>query len=328
MHGQTHRPMELIVVDDSSPDHTGEVAEDLARVLTEPGFEVRVVHHPANLGGAGALVTGFGIARGDYVCWLSADDAYVCPEKTARQIQVMAAGADLSYSSVNYWGDSAKTGESVEIHWSGRSWVRDEWYLENPLWCLLSLNIGNPINGSSVMIRRETLQRLGTFDASLRNIDQDGDLWLRLSALGARFTVVEGASVFYRIHPGQTTNQTEAVDWGCALTRARVLLALREAAALGHVLDRAWPALLLARPGGFAFFSLVSQTLCHLGLESGCGPIPRLILHGLKWQLRRRGHWDEARVKLLLQEAAVSAQSEEFARFVRLLPSSTAIRTH
>ncbi|MRR11397.1 hypothetical protein EG835_02680 [bacterium] len=258
---------------------------------------------------------------------MSADDAYLCPEKTARQIQAMAAGADLSYSLLNYWGDSLKNADAVEIHWSGRPWVRDEWYLKHPLWCLLSLNIGNPINGSSVMIRRETLQRLGTFDASLRNIDQDGDLWLRLSALGARFALVEGASVFYRIHPGQTTNQTEAVDWGCALTRARMLLALSDADELGHVLNNAWPALLLARPGGFAFFSLVSQTLCHLGLKSGCGPIPRLILHGLKWQLRRRGHWDEERVKSLLQEASASARSEEFGRFVRRLQSSAVLRT-
>lgn len=320
---QTHRPMELIVVDDCSPDRTGQIAERIASKIAEPDFVVRVEHHDLNRGGAGALLTGFTLARGDFICWLSADDAYASPEKTSTQLAIMlSSGAGLSYDSASQIGPTPETAERVTHRWSnGRFRVSDDRYLRYPTWRLLALNFGNPINGSSVMIRCDVVRELGTFDPVLRNIDQDSDLWQRYSALGVTFARTTQTGVFYRIHEGQTSNLTEAVEWGCAITRVRILQALLATGELKRVLNRAWPVLLLARPGQFAFFSLVSQALCTLGPKSGCGGIPRLILAGLRRELVRRGHWNEAQLGRLLEEAAESSMSEEFQRFVERLRS-------
>ncbi len=317
---QTYRPMELIVVDDCSPDRTGEIAERVRREIAEPDFAVRIKHHAVNTGGAGALLTGFSLAAGDYICWLSADDAFVSPEKTSNQLAVMASGVGLVFDAASYIGPTPQTAERAHHRWaSGRLSISDAVYLRRPAWILLSLCFGNPINGSSVMLRREVVREVGTFDPVLRNIDQDSDLWMRLCALGVRFRSADQAGVFYRIHPGQTSNLTSEVDLGCTLTRIRVLKALADRGWLGGLLDAAWPVLLLTRPGRYAFRSVVAQALCVLGRDSRCGVIPHFILSGLGGELRRRGYWDEDRLSDALREADASAQSEEFQRFIALL---------
>lgn len=63
---------EVIIVDDGSPDKAGEVAEELARRHRQ----VRVIHHPQNLGYGAALRTGFAAAQYDWICFTDGDDEY------------------------------------------------------------------------------------------------------------------------------------------------------------------------------------------------------------------------------------------------------------
>jgi glycosyltransferase involved in cell wall biosynthesis len=60
---------ELVIVDDGSRDHTGELADAIAR---EERW-VRVVHHPENLGLGGGYRTGFREARGEWLTFFPAD---------------------------------------------------------------------------------------------------------------------------------------------------------------------------------------------------------------------------------------------------------------
>ncbi|MGZ7032151.1 MAG: glycosyltransferase family 2 protein, partial [Thermoanaerobaculia bacterium] len=63
---------DVIIVDDGSPDRSGEVADEIAR--REP--HVRVIHHPQNLGYGAALRTGFEAARHEWICFTDGDDEY------------------------------------------------------------------------------------------------------------------------------------------------------------------------------------------------------------------------------------------------------------
>jgi glycosyltransferase involved in cell wall biosynthesis len=63
---------EVIIVEDGSPDRTGEVADELA--ARHP--RVRVVHHPENLGYGMALRTGFREAAKDYVFYTDGDNQF------------------------------------------------------------------------------------------------------------------------------------------------------------------------------------------------------------------------------------------------------------
>jgi glycosyltransferase involved in cell wall biosynthesis len=63
---------EVIVVNDGSPDHTGELLDEMAR-----RFEwLRVVHHPKNRGYGGALRTGFASATKELIFYTDGDAQY------------------------------------------------------------------------------------------------------------------------------------------------------------------------------------------------------------------------------------------------------------
>src|SRR4029079_11661592 len=64
-------PFEVILVNDASPDDTGEVANQIA---SEPGAKsIRVIHHEVNLGRGAAFVSGARAATGEIVGYLDVD---------------------------------------------------------------------------------------------------------------------------------------------------------------------------------------------------------------------------------------------------------------
>jgi glycosyltransferase involved in cell wall biosynthesis len=65
-------PYEVIIVHDGSPDRTGEVADELA----ERYANLRVIHHPRNLGYGAALNTGFTNAKNEYVFYTDGDNQF------------------------------------------------------------------------------------------------------------------------------------------------------------------------------------------------------------------------------------------------------------
>ncbi|HET8775925.1 MAG TPA: glycosyltransferase family 2 protein [Thermoanaerobaculia bacterium] len=83
---QTHRPIEILIVDDGSTDDTPAVADSLAR--GHAGL-VRVFHQPN--GGAGAArETARTEARGDFIQHLDSDDLLL-PRKFEVQVAALAA---------------------------------------------------------------------------------------------------------------------------------------------------------------------------------------------------------------------------------------------
>jgi glycosyltransferase involved in cell wall biosynthesis len=94
---------EIIVVDDGSPDHTGELLDELARQFSW----LKVVHHERNRGYGGALRTGFETASKDLVFYTDGDAQYD-PREMASLWE--AFGPDVDF--VNGY----KIGRSDPIH--------------------------------------------------------------------------------------------------------------------------------------------------------------------------------------------------------------------
>ena len=63
---------EIVIVEDGSPDQTGEVAEKLSRQYPN----VRVIHHAKNFGYGAALKTGFLNSKYEYVMYTDGDNQY------------------------------------------------------------------------------------------------------------------------------------------------------------------------------------------------------------------------------------------------------------
>ncbi len=81
---------EVIVVNDASPDHTGELLEEMAR--TYPWL--RIVHHPTNRGYGGALRSGFAAATKDLVFYTDGDAQYD-PREMLRLFDAFGPGVDF-----------------------------------------------------------------------------------------------------------------------------------------------------------------------------------------------------------------------------------------
>ncbi|MCS6862399.1 MAG: glycosyltransferase family 2 protein [Abditibacteriales bacterium] len=80
---------EVIVVNDGSRDHTGEIAERLAA----ENSHVRVCHHEQNRGYGAALRTGFLAAQKELVCFMDADGQF--DPREIRGLLSLADQADI-----------------------------------------------------------------------------------------------------------------------------------------------------------------------------------------------------------------------------------------
>lgn len=88
--GQELAPLEVIVVDDGSADHSADVADDF-------GDPVRVLRTP-NRGPSAARNRGIEEAKGDWIAFLDSDDTWT-PDKLTRQADAVSAypGVDLVF---------------------------------------------------------------------------------------------------------------------------------------------------------------------------------------------------------------------------------------
>jgi dolichol-phosphate mannosyltransferase len=86
--------LELVVVDDNSPDGTGAIADDLAR-----SHRMQVIHRSGKLGLGTAVVEGFGAATSSIVGVMDADFSHP-PSLVPRMLAVFkATGADVLVAS-------------------------------------------------------------------------------------------------------------------------------------------------------------------------------------------------------------------------------------
>jgi glycosyltransferase involved in cell wall biosynthesis len=163
--GQEDIELEVIVVDDASTDDT----DARLRELRDP--RVRVIRNDTNRKLPTARNTGAAAARSEWLAFLDDDDLWA-PRKLRLQLDAAAEqGADWAY------------GAALVVDLERRVLGRDP--LPEPAALAGLLQKGNyvPGGGSNVVVRAETVHRLGGFDEQLRFFE-DWDLWLRLLDLG------------------------------------------------------------------------------------------------------------------------------------------------
>ena len=104
---QTYGNFEFILVDDGSPDHSGEICEQYA----EKDSRVRVLRQE-NKGAGAARNLGIDAARGEYAAFIDADDS-LCPDSLEPLCrQTKRTGADVIRSRA--YDCDAQTGKRTE----------------------------------------------------------------------------------------------------------------------------------------------------------------------------------------------------------------------
>lgn len=178
--------LEVLVIDDGSTDATAAVASRFAP-------RVRYIRQ-TNRGLPATRNRGIRETTAPYVAFLDADDRLL-PTKLADEVAVLESEPtiDIAYSG---WYYIDERGERLPQH----GWSRDEGDL------LPRLLLGNVIHPHAALVRRSILEASGGFDETLTSVE-DWDLWIRLSAAGARWRLVDHAALEYRVRrDGMHTN--------------------------------------------------------------------------------------------------------------------------
>lgn len=157
---QTHRAIEVLVVDDGSTDGTADLADRYAR---EKDARVRLIRQE-NAGVAAARNKGAAQARSDLLAFVDADDLWA-PDKLARQHAVLeAAGPEAGLCYTWY----------AMIDRESRVFYCED-FVERSGWVLEALFVNNFIgNGSSALVRRAAFEAARGFEPALRAAGAQG----------------------------------------------------------------------------------------------------------------------------------------------------------
>jgi dolichol-phosphate mannosyltransferase len=143
-------PVDVLVVDDASPDGTGKIAEDLGR---RTGGRVRVLNRPGKLGLGTAYLAGFGLGLADgyrHIVQMDADFSHD-PARVPRLLKALEK-ADLAIGSRYVPGGGV-------LDWG---FLRRAVSRGGSLYARLLLAVPvNDVTGGFKAWRRETLERVG-----------------------------------------------------------------------------------------------------------------------------------------------------------------------
>ena len=196
---QERPPADVVVVDDAS--------DEPVAVPPVAAGRCRVVRREVRGGPAGARQTGLDALDTPLVALCDSDDAWE-PGKLAAQLAALERDDDaaLCFGRALVVGPGGEpTGERWDEPAAGPHAAQD---LRSTLY------ESDPIPTSSVVVRREAVERVGGFVSDVPYGVEDWDLWLRLVGAGAAFVCEPAARVRYRRHPGGLTADLERLAAG------------------------------------------------------------------------------------------------------------------
>ena len=157
---QSHEEIEVIVVDDNSPDSIERRKTESLMYKYRFNPKIIYVKHDKNRNGSAARNTGFKFSQGDYICLLD-DDDYFDVNKIRQQLEYLKKQNKYMATSCT----EIKNGKHI------KSKIQEDYTLG-------ILTARNSPPTSSIMIRRQAYKELGGFDETYRR-HQDYEFLLR-----------------------------------------------------------------------------------------------------------------------------------------------------
>lgn len=188
--GQTYQHIELVIVNDGSPDNSAEVIRPF---LADP--RVKYIEQ-ANAGVATARNTALAHATGDYVGFLDQDDEWM-PDKLSLQVNFLESHPDIALVH----------GRQVCIDDTGPILDSDFIHIEAVSGhCFPLLFEKNRIAVLTVLARRSAIAEAGGFNPQASRAD-DYELWLRI-AFRHLIGFIDRPVARYRVHGDNASHDT------------------------------------------------------------------------------------------------------------------------
>ena len=185
---QTYDNIEVIVVNDGSPDRSRSKIEPYLR-----DKRVLYVEQP-NAGVASARNTALRHASGNWIGFCDQDDEWL-PHKIESQLDFLNKHPNTAmiHSDVTYVDEAGRELPHLPDFPSKAEGM-----------CFAEVFKGNPVMTVTALVNREIIEEVGGFDASIRYSD-DYDLWLRIAS---RYSLgyIDEPLALYRLHCGNTSS--------------------------------------------------------------------------------------------------------------------------
>ena len=150
---------ELLILDNCSSDGLPQLVRQYQ--ATHPDHLIRFSSQ-ADVGIYDAWNRGVALARGTYLCFIGADDTFVCSESLQQLLELTSSAAELITCRNSYYSSDGRFLRDWGSAWNWRRMRK-------------SMNIAHP----GMLVRRELFDRFGLFDPSFK-ICGDYEWFLRL----------------------------------------------------------------------------------------------------------------------------------------------------
>ena len=158
---QSLSPFEILIIDDGSNDGTKEWVKE--------SFQDIKYIYQNNQGVSSARNKGIKYAYGDWIAFLDSDDEWL-PSKLYEQVKAIGSNPEIKFFHTNeIWIRNEVRVNQMKKHKKHGGYIFEK--------CLDICRV----SPSSVLIKKEIFDDIGTFDESLR-VCEDYDLWLRITS--------------------------------------------------------------------------------------------------------------------------------------------------
>lgn len=188
--GQRYENLEVIVVNDASPDQTNAV------VARYPDPRLSLIEHQENRGLPAARNTGLRAATGTIFALLDADD-FFHQDKIQAHVDFLRENPQIDVS-YNARYEVNETGGTLAL-WRPPTTAT-----------LRDMVMGFPFAPSDMVLRREWAWQVDLFDESYTAMSEDLDINCRLALAGCRFGGIDQALNYRRYYPNRVIRNVPA----------------------------------------------------------------------------------------------------------------------
>ena len=198
---QTYTNWEAIVVDNHSTDNTDEVMAN----FTDPRIIYLKIHNNGVI--AASRNVGIQVAKAEWIAFLDSDDWWT-DDKLQVCFDCINHKVDFIYHDLEIVSDQPQRFR--------RKIIKSQ-QVKPPVLMDLLLT-GNVIGNSSVVVRKNLLEKIGCFNESREMIaTEDYNAWLRIAQLSNQFLWIPHRLGYYLQHNNNISHKDMSLPWRCAV---------------------------------------------------------------------------------------------------------------